>query len=76
MLTMLMITRQHTKEANCGSPVKLDFDLSQKYWRLNKTSIGSSYKYICMATTKQSQPCRNPPQKHCNYCKLHNQSHV
>ena len=67
-----MITRQHTKEASYGASVELDFYLAQKYWLSNKTSIGNgSYKYICIATTKKTLPCKNKPLQQSNYCKVH-----
>lgn len=69
-----MITRQHTKEANIGTPIELDFELASKSWLKNKLSTSNGcYKYICMGLTKKDLPCKKTPLCNSNYCKLHNQ---
>jgi hypothetical protein len=50
----------------------IDFEEASRAWRENKISIGNgSFKYRCVAKTKNGNLCKKPPQKHKKYCHIH-----
>lgn len=50
----------------------INFVAASIAWRKNKSSIGNGmFKYICCATTKKGNRCRNKPLKNKNCCLIH-----
>ena len=50
----------------------IDFEGASKAWRENKISIGNgSFKYRCVAKTKNGNMCKKKPNRHSKFCHIH-----
>ena len=50
----------------------IDFDEASKAWRRNKISLGEgSFRYRCIAKTKEGKMCKNKPKRDYDHCHVH-----